>query len=238
LGMNSPVSTLTVYDGKLIAGGEFTVAGGVAANFIASWDGSIWSPLGLGLNGPVNTLTVFDSNLIAGGNFFGTDNLAANCIAFWDGSTWSPLGLGMNSPVSTLTVYDGKLIAGGRFTIAGNKVSAYLAAWTKHDPTDVGEQDGTNPPKAFSLVQNYPNPFNPTTSIEYSVPTRAHVTIEIFNLLGQHVRTLVNEMKSAGIYKTVWDGTDGAGNQVSTGVYLYRFRAGDFVETKKMVLLK
>jgi flagellar hook assembly protein FlgD len=64
------------------------------------------------------------------------------------------------------------------------------------------------------------------------------VTIEIFNVLGQKVRTLVNEMKSAGSYRTEWDGNDDAGKQVSTGVYLYRFSAGDVVQTKKMVLLK
>ena len=104
-------------------------------------------------------------------------------------------------------------------------------------PTDVAESE-KNLPMSFALQQNYPNPFNPTTTIEFNVPTRAHVTLEIFNLLGQHVRTLVDETKSAGNYKAIWDGTDVTGKSVSTGVYLYRFRAGDFVETKKMLLLK
>ena len=93
-------------------------------------------------------------------------------------------------------------------------------------------------PTSCLLFQNYPNPFNPSTTIEYSVPARAHVTIEIFNLLGQHVTTLVDETKTAGMYKTEWDGTDTAKKPVSTGVYLYRFIAGEFVETKKMLLLK
>jgi hypothetical protein len=104
-------------------------------------------------------------------------------------------------------------------------------------PTDVSDES-TTLPTSFALYQNYPNPFNPTTSIEYSVPIRAHVTVEIFNLLGQHVRTLVDQMKSPGKYKVEWDGTDVTGKTVSTGVYLYRLTAGDFVETKKMVLLK
>jgi flagellar hook assembly protein FlgD len=64
------------------------------------------------------------------------------------------------------------------------------------------------------------------------------VTIEIFNMLGQKVRTLVNETKSAGSYRTEWDGIDDAGKPVSTGVYLYRYSAGDVVQTKKMMLLK
>jgi hypothetical protein len=148
------------------------------------------------------------------------------------------LGSGVNGNVRALIEYDGRLIAGGPFTTAGNKPSVGLAAWTKHDPTDVEEHDGTNLPEAFSLVQNYPNPFNPTTTIEYSVPTRARVTVEIFNLLGQHVKTLVDGMKSPGKYTIEWDGKDIADKPVSTGVYLYRFTAGDYTETKKMVLLK
>jgi flagellar hook assembly protein FlgD len=76
------------------------------------------------------------------------------------------------------------------------------------------------------------------TSIEYSVPSRANVTIEIFNILGQKMRTLVNESKPAGSYRIEWNGNDGTGRPVSTGVYLYRFSAGDVVLTKKMLLLK
>ena len=144
----------------------------------------------------------------------------------------------MNSTVNALTVYDGKLIAGGAFTIAGNKVSAYLAQWTKGDPNDVDQSEQVNLPEAFNVIQNYPNPFNPLTTIEYNVPSRTQVTIEVFNVLGQKVRTLVNETKSAGSYRTEWDGIDDAGKPVSTGVYLYRFSAGDVVQTKKMMLLK
>ena len=93
-------------------------------------------------------------------------------------------------------------------------------------------------PYQFELSQNYPNPFNPVTTIDYSVPTRTHVSIEVFNVLGQRVRTLVNEMKSAGEYRIEWNGSDEAGLSVSTGVYLYRFQAGDVEQTKKMLLLK
>jgi uncharacterized protein (TIGR02145 family) len=105
-------------------------------------------------------------------------------------------------------------------------------------PLGIDEHGGAEHPDAFKLIQNYPNPFNPSTSIEYSVPTRTHVTVEIFNLLGQHVRTLVDGMKSPGTYKIDWDGTDGAGRSVSTGVYMYRLKAGDCSGTKKMMLLK
>jgi flagellar hook assembly protein FlgD len=105
--------------------------------------------------------------------------------------------------------------------------------------TDVDEQGSTDHlPYRFELAQNYPNPFNPVTTIEYSIPTRSEVTIEVFNVLGQKVRTLVNETKSAGTYRVEWNGVDDAGGPVSTGVYLYRFSAGDIVQTKKMRLIK
>ena len=104
--------------------------------------------------------------------------------------------------------------------------------------TDVAEADGSSLPTTFALNQNYPNPFNPVTVIEYSVPSRAQVTIEIFNVLGQKIRTLVHEEKSPGYYRIDWDGTDQSGGLISTGVYLYRFKAGDFAQTKKMLLLK
>ena len=105
-------------------------------------------------------------------------------------------------------------------------------------PVGIDEHGGAERPDAFNLTQNYPNPFNPATVIEYSVPSRTDVTIEIFNVLGQKVRTLVNESKAAGLYWIEWNGSDEAGYSVSTGVYLYRFYAGDVVQTKKMLLIK
>ncbi|MCH9024894.1 MAG: T9SS type A sorting domain-containing protein, partial [candidate division Zixibacteria bacterium] len=98
--------------------------------------------------------------------------------------------------------------------------------------------DNSQLPTDHKLNQNYPNPFNPTTTIEYSLSSRSHVMISIYNLLGQHVRTLVDEEKRLGSYSVTWDGLNSAGNPVSSGIYLYRLRAGDYVESKKMSLLK
>lgn len=117
--------------------------------------------------------------------------------------------------------------------------SGVYAAFTTNIITDIEDDErGDILPYQFELSQNYPNPFNPVTTIEYSVPSRTDVTIEIFNVLGQRVRTLVNEVKSAGSYRIEWAGTDDVGKSVSTGVYLYRFQAGDVVQTKKMLLIK
>ena len=104
------------------------------------------------------------------------------------------------------------------------------------EETDVN--DGAAVPGSFRLTQNYPNPFNPSTTIEYSLPRRSHVTIDIYNMLGQKVCTLVDRDESAGDHSAVWDGTEASGESVATGIYLYRLQAGDRTETKKMLLLK
>jgi len=93
-------------------------------------------------------------------------------------------------------------------------------------------------PSEFSLSQNYPNPFNPTTSIKYAISENARVTLTIYNILGQAVRTLVNAEQEAGFYTTKWDGTNDFGGKVSSGIYIYRITAGSFTSTVKMNLLK
>ena len=90
-----------------------------------------------------------------------------------------------------------------------------------------------NKPKSFELNQNYPNPFNPSTSIEYAVPVDAHITLEVFNALGQKVMELVNGRKSAGYHTETFDASG-----LSSGVYLYKLTAPSFTQTKKMLLIK
>jgi len=93
-------------------------------------------------------------------------------------------------------------------------------------------------PSEFRLFHNYPNPFNPETFISYQVPKASRVMIEVFNLLGQHIRTLIDEEKSPGSYQILWNGLDDQGQSVSSGVYLYKMKAGDFRAMKKMVLVR
>ncbi len=93
-------------------------------------------------------------------------------------------------------------------------------------------------PKDFMLTQNYPNPFNPSTTIRYEIPKSSNVVIKVYNMLGQEVRTLVNGNKDRGRYEIVWDGKNQFGNQVSSGVYLYRLEAGKVVKSKKMLFVK
>jgi hypothetical protein len=107
-------------------------------------------------------------------------------------------------------------------------------------PTSV-EGEAASVPLQFSLRQNYPNPFNPSTSIRYTVDSRqtsSPLTLKIYNVRGQLVRILVDGEIEPGNHQVVWDGRDDRGEEVSSGVYLYRLAVGDEVQTKRMVLLK
>ena len=90
-----------------------------------------------------------------------------------------------------------------------------------------------NIPSIFELKQNYPNPFNPSTTIEFDLPKTSHVALKVFNILGEEVATLVSDRLSAGSYSYNWDASN-----LASGVYLYRLQADDYVETRKMVLMK
>ena len=94
------------------------------------------------------------------------------------------------------------------------------------------------PPQTFRLMQNVPNPFNPATTIAFELPEAADVDVAVYNLVGQRLRTLVREHKAPGRYQVVWDGQDDLGRDVSSGLYFYRYRAGDFWATRRMLLVR
>ncbi|MEW6411125.1 MAG: FlgD immunoglobulin-like domain containing protein [Candidatus Zixiibacteriota bacterium] len=93
-------------------------------------------------------------------------------------------------------------------------------------------------PAQFRLSQNYPNPFNPSCVIEYSLPKSCHTKIGVYNILGQKVTTLVDELKPAGNHSVEWNGTNQSGQPAASGIYFYKMEAGDYVGSKKMLLLK
>jgi hypothetical protein len=98
--------------------------------------------------------------------------------------------------------------------------------------SSVGPVDGHNP-QTFALDQNYPNPFNPSTIIRYELPKTANASLKVFNMLGQEIAFLANEYKEAGYYQATWNTSS-----VSSGIFFYRLQAGEYVRTKKMILLK
>jgi hypothetical protein len=137
----------------------------------------------------------------------------------------------------------------GNFSIGGNfgpstltqttlTVDGFTAKLNLGQATPVESDHNQVLPGNFKLAQNYPNPFNPSTTIAYAVPSRSHVSLSIFNTLGQKVRSLVDRDAIPGGYSVMWDGRDGAGSQVASGMYFYRLTVNGVVATKKMVLLK
>jgi hypothetical protein len=93
-------------------------------------------------------------------------------------------------------------------------------------------------PSSYSLGANYPNPFNAGTVINYSLGGDCQARLDVFDILGRHVRTLADEIQPAGPHQANWDGTDSRGRAVASGMYFYRLTAGGYAESKKMVLLK
>ena len=98
--------------------------------------------------------------------------------------------------------------------------------------------EGDQLPKTYAIHQNYPNPFNPITTLRYGLPEDAMVNITIYDMMGRIVSTLVNENQSSGYKILQWNATNDSGQPVSAGVYIYTIKAGNFSQTKKMILLK
>ena len=127
-----------------------------------------------------------------------------------------------------------KLIVTGTYASVVHKDTVVLRV----DPSSAVEEEEVGKPIAFALYQSYPNPFNPTTNIEFDIPIAVPVRIEIFNILGQKVRILVDENMKPGRKLAVWDGKDDDSRDVSSGIYFYHLQAGEFAQTKKMILLR
>jgi hypothetical protein len=114
-----------------------------------------------------------------------------------------------------------------------------LVGWMYgNSPTDVGENQRPELPKSLTLLQNYPNPFNPNTRISFDLPTGSNISLQIYNVMGQVVRTLENSFRSAGHYEIEWDGKDRDGRMAASGIYFYRLQTAAEVVTRKMLLLK
>ncbi len=123
------------------------------------------------------------------------------------------------------------MYVGGEFTQAGGVASTYIARWTSG--ASRVEQISTHVPKTFLLEQNYPNPFNPSTTIRYQLPFAGNVSLKVYDVLGREVMTLVNRRQEAGAYNFTLNAAS-----LSSGIYFYRLQSGNFVQTKKMMLVK
>ena len=209
---NKAMSALAVSGTTLFAG---TNGGGV---FSSSDNGANWTAVNSGLaNLWVTSLLVVGTHLLAGmhnggGVFQSSDN----------GAHWTSLGLAGASVWSLVT--------------SGANVFAALdhSAW-RRPLTDVTavEQTSAQVPARYAVYQNYPNPFKQSTTIAYALAKGAHVTLDVYDVLGERVASVVSEWLPAGTYKATWDATG-----VASGAYFYRFQAGSYTETRKLLVLR
>jgi len=109
----------------------------------------------------------------------------------------------------------------------------YVMIETGSNPLSVGNEKHSVIVDRFELNQNYPNPFNPSTNISFSLPKRSFVSLKVFDVLGREVATLVDGEKSAGVHTVSWDAS-----RLSSGVFIYRLKVGDFNDVKKMLFMK
>ncbi len=208
-----------------------------------------WSPVGmvgvLGLSTP-------DSNGITGVRTTTVHNYDLNN----DERNWTVISASGVTLENTLGLNAVAFLSSGPFTLAPAQEKHLLLAYifavdstellAKADVVrrfynsgfdnqvlDEAQSEPTGLPDGFELNQNYPNPFNPTTSIRYGLPQRSHVTLTVFNMLGQQVTTLVNGQIEAGYHEAKFDASG-----LASGVYFYRLQAGSFVDTKKLLLLR
>jgi hypothetical protein len=149
--------------------------------------------------------------------------------------SWSSFNMGYS--VSSSSGTKAQSVVGqsfvGRMSENGRIIESGFLADTLFRGTVVGVIDEPVIPVEFRLEQNYPNPFNPGTTIQFQLPMKSHVTLRVYDILGQEVATLINEKREAGICKVQFDGSG-----LTSGVYICRLVAGDYVSTKKLLLVK
>ena len=138
------------------------------------------------------------------------------------------------------TTFDGGWTWDGGFyyKVAAVDVHGNESGYALLRPSDITGDEPVTPPVADFLDQNFPNPFNPNTTIKFGLKERSPVSLKIYNASGRLVRILVEEVRDAARYEEVWDGRDNTGRTVASGIYFYRLVAGDFVQARKMVLLR
>lgn len=164
----------------------------------------------------------------ASGESGGVIETIDNGVSWQDVNNGLPTERKMSALANHVTSAASATVYAGMFLNQNDGAPVYSLDFT----TDVEEANSRFPEK-YSISQNYPNPFNPTTEIEYRIPETGHVSLRVYDLLGRDVATLVNETKTPGTYEVSWDATG-----QTSGVYFYRLTTGDFVQTRKLVLLR
>ena len=216
-------------DTTFIGATKISLLAGLAFNFA---EGALW---GVSLNGAIYKIDKATAAVTTIGNA-GAGQMAD--IEFdAEGKLFGLSGFSPTAVSNLLRLYT----ATGTATAIGATVIRLVTGLTIRGtvPTSVATSTAAVLPATFDLQQNRPNPFNPSTQISYSLPQPSHVKLAVYNTAGQLVRTLVREQKqAAGVYTVQWDGANDAGLTMASSVYFYRLEAGDFVRTKKMMLVR
>ena len=212
---------LTTLNSKIYAGVFQGFADSTGGVFMSTDYATTWNAAENGLTRhTINVLVSFGTNLYAGTNygvFLSTD----------EGANWLDISGGPpldTIAILTIAVSDPNLVLGtlnGMWRCPLSQLITAVESGTGENQTE------------FALEQNFPQPFNPGTTIQFSIPHESHVTLKIYNLLGQEVQTLVNGTRRAGTYDVQFDA-----GKLSSGVYFYTLQAGAFVQTKKMLVIK
>ena len=186
--------------------------------FRSTDNGDTW--IQTSLNGYFVSSIAIDSN----GYIYVGDRIYGAFYSIDNGENWYEINNGLTyNSISSLAISSDYIFSGIVYGGVFRRINS---------PTSVDNTENLFP-ETFSLSQNYPNPFNPSTKIQYSVNSTQKVTLKVYDLLGREIATLLNEEKAAGNYEVVFDGS-----ALPSGIYFYKLQAGNFIETKKMVLLK
>jgi hypothetical protein len=168
-------------------------------------------------------LTIMDGSCSYGTIIAGTTETGAPDSYRFDIGGWPG---GLFSVLLTVTWEDN----------CGNQYGSEIQVW--FDPSNLPTAAEGGPAAFYAMDQNFPNPFNPSTRVSYSIAAHEHVALAVYDVTGKRIRTLVNQRQTAGPHEATWDGRDDNGQSVSSGVYFYRITAGEFTQTRRMVLLK
>jgi hypothetical protein len=235
-GVNAAVQAIAVSGSDVYAGGWFTQAGGNAYNHVARWDGSSWSGLGSGVNGAVQAIAAIDPDVYVGGWFTQAGGSPASDIARWDGSGWSALGSGVSSWVYAIAVSGSDVYVGGELKQAGGSPANYIARWVE----DVGIESPTwevisNEPQ---LLFASPNPTATGTNLSFQSLDTSPLTLSIYDTAGRLVRTQDLGSLPIGSYSHYWDGRDGNGSTLASGVYFVRLFSAEQRASARVVLVR
>jgi len=236
-GLNDGCFAIDVSGSDVYVGGSFTQAGGISANGIARWNGSSWHAMGSGVGGVypyVYTLAVTGSNVYAGGSFTLAGGITANCIALWDGTSWSALGSGLNNSARSIALSGSNLFVGGIFSQAGgNPAAYYIACW-------IAESTGIEPAisSSSSLLQASPNPMTIGTTLSFLSSGLSSLTLLIYDTAGRLVKTQDLGTLPVGSHSHYWDGRDGSGSALASGVYFVSLSSTEQQASTRVVLVR